>query len=35
MWIYIEKSLKFKLRNDIDKFNDAIETCSIKILNSK
>ena len=33
--IYIHKQLEFKLRNDIDIFNNDIETCSIEIINSK
>ena len=33
--IYIHKSLDFKIRNDIDKFDDDLETCSIEIVNSK
>ena len=33
--IYIHKQLDFKLRNDIDIFNNEIETCSVEIINSK
>ena len=33
--IYINKQLKFKLTNDIDIFNNQIETCSVEIINSK
>ena len=33
--IYIYKQLKFKLTNDIDIFNNQIETCSVEIINSK
>ena len=33
--IYIHKQLEFKLRNDIDIFNNEIETCSVEIINSK
>ena len=33
--IYIHNSLDFKIRNDIDKFDDDLETCSIEIVNSK
>ena len=33
--IYIHKHLEFKLRNDIDVFNNEIETCSVEIINSK
>ena len=33
--IYIRKQLKFKLRNDIDIFNNKIESCSVEIINSK
>ena len=33
--IYTNKQLKFKLTNDIDIFNNQIETCSVEIINSK
>ena len=33
--IYIHKSLDFKIRNDIDKFDNDLETCSVEIVNSK
>ena len=33
--IYIHNSLDFKIRNDIDKFDDDLEACSIEIVNSK
>ena len=33
--IYIHKQLDFKLRNDIDIFNNEIETCFVEIINSK
>ena len=33
--IYIHNNLDFKTRNDIDKFDDDLETCSIEIVNSK
>ena len=33
--IYIHKQLEFKLKNDIDIFNNEIETCSVEIINSK
>ena len=33
--IYIHKQLDFKLRNDIDIFNNEIEACSIEIVNIK
>ena len=33
--IYIHNSLDFKIRNDIDKFDDDLETCSVEIVNSK
>ena len=32
---YINKELKFKLTNDIDIFNNEIETRSVEIINSK
>ena len=32
---YIHNSLDFKIRNDIDKFDDDLETCSIEIVNCK
>ena len=31
----MHKQLKFKLRNDVDIFNNEIETCSLEIINSK
>ena len=33
--IYIHKSLKFNLRDDIDIFNESVETLSVEILNKK
>ena len=33
--INVHKQLKFKLRNDVDIFNNEIETCSLEIINSK
>ena len=33
--IYIHKQLEFKLRNNIDTFNNEIETCSVEIINNK
>ena len=33
--IYIHKYLEFKLRNDIDIFNNEIETCPVEIINRK
>ena len=33
--IYMHKHLEFKLRNDIDIFNNETETCSVEIINSK
>ena len=33
--IYIHKHLELKLRNDIDIFNNEIDTCSVEIINSK
>ena len=33
--IYIHKHLELKLRNDIDIFNNEIETCSVEIIYSK
>ena len=35
IFIYIHKHLEFKLRNDIDIFNNEIETRSVEIINSK
>ena len=32
--IYINKSIHFKIRNDIDLFNDEIETASVEIVNN-
>ena len=32
---YIHKQLEFKLRNDIDIFNNEIRTCSVEIITSK
>ena len=33
--IYIHKQLEFNLRNDVDIFNNKIETCSVEISNGK
>ena len=33
--ISIHKKLEFKLRNDIDVFNNETKTCSVEIINSK
>ena len=32
--IYIHKSIHFKVRNDVDLFNDEIETASVEIVNN-